>query len=71
VSVVGRAAEVEKYRKLFIGTLVFAIPAFLVSMVLMYLPTIGDVIETEISTFLYSYSNKIDSFITFFAKKNL
>jgi Cu+-exporting ATPase len=44
----GRTQEVEKYRKLFIGTLVFAIPAFLVSMVLMYLPYIGELIETPI-----------------------
>jgi Cu+-exporting ATPase len=46
----GRTQEVEKYRKLFIGTLVFAIPAFLVSMVLMYLPYIGELIETPIGT---------------------
>lgn len=50
ISLKGRTQEVEKYRKLFIGTLVFAIPAFLVSMVLMYLPYIGELIETPIGT---------------------
>lgn len=45
-----RKKEITKYRRLFLSSLFFAIPAFVVSMILMVIPPVMEVIDSPIFT---------------------